>query len=228
MFADLRPYICTFPGCTDDLVQFTKRSLWADHEFKEHRTKKTWVCQECQVEFSNPQFWEQHIQRFHGASYPGSKRRIAISTAYRQREIPAEHEKCFLCDTIPGKSRRAFVKHVGQHKEEIALVALPRQIEDDSGESTTTNEEGKDSLASLGSRSSKSPVALAYPRRSNILSTIHDEIEPRGYAGMLSENPGAEAPSDSQVYHNKSRGMRDEGCLPSTDEISSPANLPQT
>jgi len=159
VFADLRPYICTFPGCTDDLVQFTKRSLWADHEFKEHRTKKTWVCQECQVEFSNPQFWEQHIQRLHGASYPGSKRRIAISTVYRQREISAEHEKCFLCDTIPGKSRRAFVKHVGQHMEEIALVALPRQIEDDSGESTTTNEEGKDSLASLGSRSSKSPVA---------------------------------------------------------------------
>lgn len=37
VFADLRPYICTFPDCRDELAQFTTRAVWANHELTEHR-----------------------------------------------------------------------------------------------------------------------------------------------------------------------------------------------
>lgn len=140
VFADLRPYICTFSGCKDELVQFKNRSLWADHEFSEHRVEKTWVCPQCYIEFPRPETWVQHVQSSHGIVFSGPRRQIAIATAYKRKEKPVEHEKCFLCNRITGKSRRAFIKHVGQHMEEIALMALPRETEDDSGEaSETTN-----------------------------------------------------------------------------------------
>lgn len=123
-------------------MQFKNRSLWADHEFNEHRVEKTWVCPQCYIEFPRPENWAQHVQSSHGIVFSGPKRQIAIATAYKRKEKPVEHEKCFLCNKITGKSRRAFIKHVGQHMEEIALMALPRETEDDSREaSETTNED---------------------------------------------------------------------------------------
>jgi len=125
-------------------VQFKNRSLWADHEFTEHRIEKTWVCPQCHIEFPRPENWAQHVQNSHGIVFSGPKLQIAIATAYKRKEKPREHEKCFLCNKITGKSRRGFIKHVGQHMEEIALMALPRETEDDSGEASETTNEDRD------------------------------------------------------------------------------------
>ena len=149
MFADLRPYLCTVAGCKDVLAQFTSRELWADHEFNEHRVKKCWVCQQCHLECSSPDDWVQHIHKLHGTVFSDSKRQIAIGTACKRRENPAEHEQCFLCKKTPGTSRRAFVKHVGQHMEEIALMALPRETEDDSDDVSVTDVEGSEHALGL-------------------------------------------------------------------------------
>ena len=96
--------------------------------------------------------------------------------------------------------------------EEIALVALPCQAEDDSEEeSTTANEESKESRVSMGPRSSQNPGVLTPPKRLPKLSILQDdEIKPRGYTGILSATPGAKALSDSKVYHNDSRGIHDD------------------
>lgn len=50
--------------------------------------------------------------------------------AYKTRAKPAENEECPLCHVMLGKPRREFVKHVGRHMEEIALMALPRDNDD--------------------------------------------------------------------------------------------------
>ncbi len=55
--------------------------------------------------------------------------------AYATRARPAEDEKCPFCQVVLGKSRRAFVKHVGRHMEEIALTALPRDNDDKESDS---------------------------------------------------------------------------------------------
>ena len=52
----------------------------------------------------------------------------------------AETEECPLCRIVLGKPRRTFVKHVARHMEEIALMALPRNTEEDSdGSSDSTD-----------------------------------------------------------------------------------------
>ena len=91
----------------------------------------------------------QHVLELHGIVFSDSKRQIAIDTAYRRRERPAERERCLLCNTFPEMSRRAFIKHMGQHMEEIALMALPRETEDDSEDISVTDIESSDNSPGL-------------------------------------------------------------------------------
>ena len=54
---------------------------------------------------------------------------------------PAETEECPLCRVVLGKPRRAFIKHIARHMEEIALMALPRSIEEDSDASSISTDQ---------------------------------------------------------------------------------------
>ena len=60
--------------------------------------------------------------------------------AYRTEATRVEDNECPLCRIVVGKPRRAFVKHVGRHMEEIALMALPRDVEEDSEEGSVSTE----------------------------------------------------------------------------------------
>ena len=130
VYADLQPYICTFPDCNYELVQFTTRAAWADHEFSYHRFETRWNCPECGSEETSPQDWERHIQK-HSLIFTGPELQVARTMARNRKARPIETEECRLCRESPAQNRRAFIKHVGRHLEEMALVALPRDTEDD-------------------------------------------------------------------------------------------------
>lgn len=131
VFADLKPYICTFTGCTENLRQFTSRDSWADHELSEHRVRDSWSCPECIEEYISFSDWETHLRQAHARTFSGSKLLVAKTMAYRRQARPSEEEECPLCCIMLGKPRRAFIQHVGQHMEEIALMALPCQDDQD-------------------------------------------------------------------------------------------------
>ena len=124
VFADLKPYICTFPDCEHGLAQFETRAAWADHEFAEHRINRTWTCLECPEAFSSPSDWEIHLGARHHRVFSAPHFRLARKTAYKAQPRPVEDEQCPLCQLTLRKPRRAFVKHVGKHMEDIALMAL--------------------------------------------------------------------------------------------------------
>ena len=132
VFSDLRPYICTFSACKDELVQFATRAQWAGHEFTEHRNDRTWNCLECSKKFSSTSDWEQHLLEKHERAFIGSQLPMVRKLAYETMERPSETEECHLCRMVLGKPRGAFVKHICRHMEEIALMALPRDMEEDS------------------------------------------------------------------------------------------------
>ena len=141
VFADLRPYICTFPNCKDELAQFTTRAAWADHELTEHRYDMMWNCPECSEKFAGTSDWEQHLHEMHQRIFTGPQLHGARITASQMHLRPAETEECPLCRVVLGKPRRTFVKHVARHMEEIALMALPRSVEEDSdGRSNSTDQ----------------------------------------------------------------------------------------
>lgn len=141
VFADLRPYLCTFANCEDELTQFPTRAAWSDHEFAEHRIIQQWSCPECPKVYTCTADWENHLQRDHQCAFTGSKLQVALGMALHRKSRTAENEECPLCRTMPGKPRRAFIKHVGRHMEDIALMALPRSPENDSDEGSISSDE---------------------------------------------------------------------------------------
>lgn len=132
VFSDLMPYICTFDGCKHELTSFPKPSSWADHEFQHHRFIRYWVCPECSRESCSTLDWEQHLNDAHNQKFLGPNLIAARIIACRIRPKRAEEEECPLCRVVLGKPRRAFVRHVSRHMEDIALMALPSNAEEDS------------------------------------------------------------------------------------------------
>ena len=123
-------------------MQFPNRAAWAEHEFNEHRVRKLWICPECPKECPSLTTWEVHLREQHRRIFSGPQWQLAQRMAYRPQERPVEVEECPLCRNVLGKPRRDFVKHVGRHMEEIALMALPRETTDDSdAESAYTAQE---------------------------------------------------------------------------------------
>ena len=62
--------------------------------------------------------------------------------AYNADSKPGEKQECPFCRGVLGRPRRAFVKHVASHMEEIALMALPRDRLGDSEEKSVIVREG--------------------------------------------------------------------------------------
>ena len=152
VFADLQPYICTFPACSDELLRFTTRSAWAQHEFDEHRFRYLWKCTICDRELASPDTWRDHLRHDHKCTLTRSQLEKVAAGALRWRDMPIENESCPLCQDCPGRSRRIFTKHVCRHMEEIALMALPRDPEDDNDKSESESDKTNQSVDSATSR----------------------------------------------------------------------------
>jgi DNA-directed RNA polymerase subunit M/transcription elongation factor TFIIS len=148
VFADLRPYICTFANCEKELAQFTTREAWANHELMDHRILRSWACPECAKPCNSELAWVHHLEGSHQQTFTGPKKQIAQKLALTTQAKPIESEACPLCGVISGMSRREFVKHLGRHMEEIALMALPRDHDEES-EADSANTESDEADTSV-------------------------------------------------------------------------------
>lgn len=128
VLADIRPYVCTFSTCKDELVTFPTRKLWANHEFSEHRVEKVWHCMKCADVFVEVNLWRKHLGSRHGIFFSAVKFQSAAALAVKKMPGLLEHTQCPLCLDSVEPTRRAFATHVGKHLETIALTALPPEI----------------------------------------------------------------------------------------------------
>ncbi len=119
------------------MAQFPSRAAWAEHEFSNHRTTQSWTCPECAKDFLEVSTWEKHLQEMHRLFFSRSNLQVAKDMALKTEARRIEDDECPLCRIVVGKPRRGFVKHVGRHMEEIALMALPRDVEEDTEEGST-------------------------------------------------------------------------------------------
>lgn len=76
---------------------------------------------------------------------------MAELMAYQTHSRPAEKEECPFCKLVLGKPRRAFIRHVSRHMEEIALLALPRDMDDDSDRASCSTDHELPECDTLGS-----------------------------------------------------------------------------
>lgn len=114
-------------------MTFATRKQWADHEFEQHRVERFWHCQECLAELPSLEDWRHHISITHSNSVL-TKSRLGVSAqlAENSRQMDAMDMSCPMCLEKPGPNRRAFVTHVGEHMEQLALAALTKGVSDES------------------------------------------------------------------------------------------------
>ena len=189
VFADLRPYICTFADCDDKLVQFSSRAAWANHEFTKHRINRFWSCPECPEKTSTAAGWAEHLEAVHERAFCGPNLEVARDVAYNAESKPSEKEECPFCRGFLGRPRRAFVKHVGSHMEEIALMALPRYRLGDSEDKSVISREGSMENSGLFASNrftqNNSLPGLSATGSSRSLDTISDGMGKRQINGRL-------------------------------------------
>ncbi|KAL9631411.1 MAG: hypothetical protein Q9164_005911 [Protoblastenia rupestris] len=156
VFSDLRPYICTYDNCSEYLTRFDKRNMWAQHEFSMHRFESGWHCPECDAKFTDLPHLQQHRSVAHKTNVSDEGIQNKAKNAYRRSALPIEHEECYLCKDYSSTSKRDFIAHVGQHLEDIALLAIPGLQVDDEVENS---EDGaQDSSSNTESSEYQTPV----------------------------------------------------------------------
>lgn len=153
VFADLRPYICTWPECSETLVTFPTRKLWGEHEFSRHRAELIWKCNYCSINLNSHQEFKKHLFTSHGHDFSEAQLNLAATDIPIQRPSVSKEMVCPFCAGNAGSTRRAFERHVGRHMEQIALFSLPRK------ESNGSDMESYETQAEQTARSSTSDTS---------------------------------------------------------------------
>ena len=131
VFADLKPYICTYENCPSALVTFPDRKSWAQHEFSCHRSDAIFKCHDCDRELTNEAAFFAHVEEYHIAK-PSHTQLLALAAAAREiRHHPPHEQLCPLCLQNGWQDERKFITHVARHMEDIALGAVPRNDDTD-------------------------------------------------------------------------------------------------
>ena len=109
--------------------------------------------------------------------------------AYSAESKPSEKEKCPFCQNVLGRPRRTFVKHVGSHMEEIALMVLPRDPLYNSEDKSVISQEGSMETSQLPA-SSYFTQSSSLPGLSRIMVPDPDSaLEPTTLPPLRSEDP---------------------------------------
>lgn len=197
VFADLQPYICTWPQCKDELATFPTRRLWADHEFNEHRVSRAWKCYNCSSVLSSPDDWRQHLEDKHDIIISQRRIQAALKAAEILSPCQIEDQRCPLCRKPLGQTKRAFATHLGRHMEEISLATLPRDADSDLEEESVRSH----STTSSRSLTNKGEPTYMTTNKVSDLDFFHEGCEVM-FKSPICESEGELFKVKEDVYQN--------------------------
>lgn len=140
--SDLRAWTCTFQDCSYGLFQ--DRDSWFQHELEHHR--RQWICHICSnMAFTFRDAIEAHLLTAHPELPNVALGAIINSSSHPMSEIEAS--ACPLCNewerSLIIKAAQLglstshvvaplhdFRRHLGHHLEQLALFAIPPNLED--------------------------------------------------------------------------------------------------
>ena len=187
-------------------MQFPNRAAWADHEFIKHRVNQFWTCPECPESSSTAVGWANHLEAVHQRAFSGPNLEVARDMAYNAESRPVENEECPFCRVFLRRPRRAFIKHVGSHMEEIALMALPRDHLSDLEDKSVMSREGS-------MRTSRLPASSDFTQNNTL----------PGLSSVASSKP-SQSVSDVMRPGQMNRAQRI--MVPDSDDALEPTYLP--
>src|SRR2546421_10999344 len=131
VFADLQAYTCTYKECLGNQGPFPQRSTWADHELREHFTKKVWMCALCKQSETSAGDYITHLQNAHKFSLEDKRLGKYLQGDQITSLKQVNSQSCPLCLKGGWSSYHSYFSHVGRHLEEIALVVLPQDVDEE-------------------------------------------------------------------------------------------------
>ncbi|KAF9700891.1 hypothetical protein EKO04_000315 [Ascochyta lentis] len=126
VYQDLHPYCCTFANCTTADKLYDSRHAWFAHELEAHHSSFQCV-QGCSKVFRTESEFESHVRSKHEdlaapAVYSALRRASARTPGLTEETVCKLFDKRMtLC---------AMQKHLGHHHEQLALFALPANLDD--------------------------------------------------------------------------------------------------
>ena len=119
---DLRPYVCTYNECTEQIVLYDSWEDWTRHEQWAHQ-QRIWRCSEHpQDEYVELGAYKDHVRTYHTASV----HQLLSSELLKSPETVSQ-----VCDRPCPFCRRQFERpvdlqqHIAGHLEMIAMLSLP-------------------------------------------------------------------------------------------------------
>ncbi|OAT14499.1 hypothetical protein BDBG_18058 [Blastomyces gilchristii SLH14081] len=142
VFADLRPYVCTFPKC--DAPYYGDINQWFQHEMQNHRVSYT--CRICNSKtFYLKKRYLAHIQQHHPDFLEDGDEQVVLEISRKPLDqIPAQDCPCCSSwidrlkehteglglptstpDNVLTVILMVFKRHLASHLEQLALFAIP-------------------------------------------------------------------------------------------------------
>jgi hypothetical protein len=135
VFRDLHPYCCTFEDCATADRLYDSRYAWFKHELEAHRA--IWQCVDgCEKTFAAEKDFVAHVAKKHPEMASDDVLSVLKRTAVKSANL-TKPSQCPLCDKV--MSLRALQKHLGNHQEQLALFALPPNIDATEDEEEDSN-----------------------------------------------------------------------------------------
>jgi len=123
VFADLRPYMCTFPECKDSDKTYRTRLRFVNHELKEHRGRWIYHCaiKDCHETFNDLRARINHIK-----THPLGP----VRSTPEVMANPVEGSDCLFCGKRIEAGKLNLARHLGRHMEEISFAVITKTYED--------------------------------------------------------------------------------------------------
>ncbi|KAF7503396.1 hypothetical protein GJ744_003918 [Endocarpon pusillum] len=143
---DLKPYICSFGGCSEDARMFSRRRDWFQHELDLHRTY--WECPRgCLEPFLNSSDFKAHLIGQHQTQLTQDQLET-LTKALANQQDGRHKASCELCGKVYPVNE-GLRRHLGGEMEEIALFVMPRPHDFWDGSDGSSDTDASDGTGSI-------------------------------------------------------------------------------
>ena len=169
---NLKPYICTYPGCSQSDLLFSSRHEWLEHEAWEHRT--VFTCPEHERQsFRTAQGFQTHLEEApHNISAELSF--DALADIGKRSESDAR-TICPICLAFLENSDRLH-NHIANHLERFAAFALPRDVETVDDDEMSKGSKNSSGGSGIETEASVDPETLPFAERLKIMRRMMDLV----------------------------------------------------
>jgi hypothetical protein len=116
-----------------------------------------WKCKDCGIEFHEIDPFRLHTRMEHRNVVIGNQLKVLLKSAKISTRNCEEDLPCPFCFEALGNKIRLFAMHVARHLDEISLAVLPRYLNSENDEESSTSSQSLSMSVNAGDVGSQAP-----------------------------------------------------------------------